>query len=120
MTKNRQGFFKELLLQMFSHELVTNPWMHYTFRLPPPFWFGLDEPVWVSKKFRYNPLGIYYPGWYAAILMGDDFLAVIKRAQVADFKRTMGMGTHPRLGEASIFMKLAGVPEVLSLISRQF
>jgi hypothetical protein len=105
---------------MFSHELVTNPWMYYTFRLPPPFWFGLDERVWVSKKIRYNPLGIHYSGWFPALLMTDDISAEIKKVLISDFKRTMGMGTHPRLGEASIFMKLAGVPEVLSMISRQF
>ncbi len=107
---------------MFSHELVTNPWMHYTFYHQPPFWFEEEQlnPVWVGKTFRYNPLGVFYYGWYPAIMTTNDIRAEIKKALISDFKRTMGMGTHPRLGAASIFMKLAGVPEVLSLISRQF
>ena len=105
---------------MFSHELVTNPWMYYSFQFPDVNWFDAGRHAWMGKYFAYRTMAVFYSGWFGALLDSDWYRRELYKAQVADFKRTMGMGTHPRLGETSIFRVLAGVPEILGVIARQY
>ena len=105
---------------MFSHELVTNPWMHYTFRFPDVNWCNYGRHAWMGKYFAYRTKAVFYSGWFEAILDSDWYRRELYKGLFPHFKLTMGMGAHPRLGETSIFRVLAGVPEVLDLIARQF
>jgi hypothetical protein len=112
--------FRNLFLQMFTHELVTNPWMYYKFKMVSPEAYNALRHVWMGKSFVYHTNAVLFPGWYGALSQSEYACSELYKIQVADFKRTMGMGTHPRLGEASLFMKFAGVPEIFGLISLQF
>ena len=102
---------------MFSHELVTNPWMHYTFQFPQVDWYDVGRIAWMGKRFPYPMLRGFFSGWFGAVLDSDWIRRHIYRAQIPDFKLTIAMGTHSRLGEASILRELAGEPEILGQIA---
>lgn len=105
---------------MFSHELVTNPWMYYSFQFPDVNWFDAGRHAWMGKYFAYRTMAVFYSGWFGSLLDSDRYRRELYKAMIPHFKLNMGMGTHPRLGEASIFRVLAGVPEILGVIARQY
>ena len=105
---------------MFSHELVTNPWMYYSFQFPDVNWFEAGRHAWMGKSFEYTTMAVFYSGWFGAVLSSGWYRRALYKAMIPHFKLNMGMGAHPRLGETSIFRVLAGVPEVLGLIAGQF
>lgn len=74
----------------------------------------------MGKYFAYRTQAVFYSGWFEALLESDMIRRELYNGMIPHFKLTMAMGTHPRLGEASIFRVLAGVPEILGVIARQF
>ncbi len=99
-------------------DLVSFP-MVITVLVSPVCWYGVDSPMWMGKNFCLSHECCFYSGWFWALLESDWIRREIQKLKVRESKITMAMGTHPRLGEASIFRVLAGVPEILGLIERK-
>ncbi len=94
--------------------------MYYTFQFPHVDGYDMSRLAWKGKRFSYPQLKGIFTGWFGALVSSDSIRYHINLEQIHHWKLTMAMGTHPRLGEASVFRMLAGESEILGLIAHKF